>query len=98
MSEKWRRYRRMGCLSRGFYKRWRRWRKTECKAKAEISYRRLLRTRRQERFTGWRPEGLTADSIGEFLFVEVDEEAKGDVEELHVAEELGFVDREHLFD
>jgi hypothetical protein len=32
------------------------------------------------------------------LFVEVDEEADRDVQELHVAEKLGFVDGKHLFD
>ena len=43
-------------------------------------------------------EEETGDAVGEFWFVEVDEEAEGDVEEFHVTEELGFVDREHLFD
>ena len=38
------------------------------------------------------------DTIDELQFIEVDQEADGDVEELHVAEELGFVDGEDLLD
>lgn len=38
------------------------------------------------------------DAVGELEFVKVDEEADGNIEELHVAQELRFVDGQDLLD
>ena len=38
------------------------------------------------------------DAIHQFKFMEVDQEAYGDVEQFHVAEQLGLVDRQYLLD
>ena len=38
------------------------------------------------------------DAIHQFKFMEVDQEADGDVEQFHVAEQLGLVDRQYILD
>jgi hypothetical protein len=44
----------------------------------------------------WEHEAV--DAVNEAKFVEVDEQAEGDVHELHVTHQLGLVDRENLRD
>ena len=60
-----------------------------------IFHRSKRRKRRLQICTGNEQAG---DAVSELFFVEVDEEADRDVQEFHVAKELGFMDREHLFD
>ena len=38
------------------------------------------------------------DAIHQLKFMEVDQQANGDVEQFHVAEQLGLVDRQYLLD